>query len=168
MLCSQDRRYCSSHSATSRRGALWRRQGLLCASRLRLIKPARSRTLRCFVMEGAVIENGLASSFTHNSPRERRARIARLVGSERAANVELSWSGTYLTTWLISHTAKYLHRRDCVKQKLKRKSRSKTGDYGSSAMRTFRRDKGTRYISPRICYWYAVRAPSKLACSSRC
>lgn len=68
-------------------------------------------------MEGAVIENGLASSFTHNSPRERRARIARLVGSERAANVELSWSGTYFTTWLISHTAKYLRRRDCVKQK---------------------------------------------------
>jgi hypothetical protein len=78
-------------------------------------------------MEGAVIENGLASSFTHNSPRERRARIARPVGSERAANVELSWSGIYFTIWLISHTAKYIHRRDCVKQKLKENPDQKLG-----------------------------------------
>jgi hypothetical protein len=79
-------------------------------------------------MEGAVIGNGLASSFTHNSPRERRARIARLVGSERAANVELSWFGTYFTTWLISHTAKYIDSRDCVKQRLKKKIQGEIGE----------------------------------------
>ena len=45
-------------------------------------------------MEGALRENGSESSLTEVSPRARRARIARLVGSERAAKVELRWSGT--------------------------------------------------------------------------
>jgi hypothetical protein len=53
-------------------------------------------------MEGALIGNGSASSLTVISPRNRRARIARRVGSESAPNVELSGSGTYFTKWLIS------------------------------------------------------------------
>ena len=94
MLCSQERRYCSSHLSTSCKGALWSRHGLFCASRLRLIRPARSSTLRCFVIEGGAIENGSESSLTDSSPCESRARMARRVGSERAENVELSGSGT--------------------------------------------------------------------------
>src|SRR5215218_2011153 len=39
-----------------------------------------------------LIGNGSASSFTLASPSARRARIARRVGSARAANVLVSWS----------------------------------------------------------------------------
>ena len=68
-------------------------------------------------MEGAVIGNGAASSLTVSSPRKRRVRIARRVGSQSAANVELSWSGTYFTKWLISLLGKYPYRIISVKQK---------------------------------------------------
>ena len=111
MLCSHERRYRSSHLSTSRKGALSRRHGLFWASRLRVIRPARSRTLRCFVIEGAVIKNGSESSLTESSPCERRARMARRVGSESAANVALRWSGTYFTEWLISQWGNYLNSR---------------------------------------------------------
>ena len=53
-------------------------------------------------MEGGVIGNGSARSLTDSSPCESRARMARRVGSARAANVELRLSDTYFTLWLIS------------------------------------------------------------------
>lgn len=70
-------------------GAASRRQGRHWASRLRLINPVRSKTFRCLVIDGAAIENGSESSLTVVSPSARRARIARRVGSDRAANVSL-------------------------------------------------------------------------------
>ncbi len=87
MLCCQNWRYCSSHSEASRKGEASSLQGRHWASRLRLIKPARSNTFKCLVIDGAAIENGSESSLTVISPSARRARIARLVGSERAENV---------------------------------------------------------------------------------
>src|ERR1043165_9371715 len=56
------------------------------------MRPARSRTLRCFDTAGRLMSNGAASSVTAASPAARRARIARRVGSARAAKVWLSWS----------------------------------------------------------------------------
>src|SRR6202030_3407607 len=50
------------------KGAASRRQGRRCASRLRRIKPARSRTFRCLVMEGALREKGSDNSLTDVSP----------------------------------------------------------------------------------------------------
>jgi hypothetical protein len=44
------------------------------------------------VIDGAVIEKGSASSLTDVSPKARRARIARRVGSESAAKVALRGS----------------------------------------------------------------------------
>ena len=52
--------------------------------------PARSSTRRCFETAGMLMSNGSASSVTEHSPDARRARIARRVGSARAANVVLS------------------------------------------------------------------------------
>ena len=60
------------------------------------------------MIEGAVIRKGSESSLTDSSPCERRARMARRVGSESAANVALRWSGTYFTHWLISQWGNYL------------------------------------------------------------
>src|SRR5882672_87023 len=75
------------------------RRGRFCASRPREIKPARSRIFRCLEMAGWLIANGSASSVTDASPEARRARIARRVGSARAANVASSWSelGLFIT-----------------------------------------------------------------------
>src|SRR5580704_10397287 len=60
-LSSQKRRYSSTHPATSRSGPASSRQGRHCASRPRLISPARSSTFRCFETAGMLISNGLAS-----------------------------------------------------------------------------------------------------------
>src|SRR4051812_29924690 len=56
------------------------------------MSPARSSTLRWREIAGRLIGNGSASSFTVASPSARRVRIARRVGSARAANVSVSWS----------------------------------------------------------------------------
>ena len=65
------------------------RQGRHCASRPRVISPARSSTLRCFDTAGMLISNGAASSVTEVSPSASRARIARRVGSASAEKVAL-------------------------------------------------------------------------------
>ena len=62
------------------------RHGRHCASRERVISPARSSTLRCFDTAGRLMAKGLASSVTEVSPSANRARMARRVGSERAEN----------------------------------------------------------------------------------
>src|SRR5579872_2414651 len=49
------------------------------------INPACSSTFKCCEIAGWVISKGSASSFTVASPSANRARIARRVGSERAA-----------------------------------------------------------------------------------
>ena len=72
--------------ARSRDGRCW-------AARPRSIRPARSSTRRCLDTAWLLIVNGSASSATEASPSIRRARIARRVGSARAAKVALSWSG---------------------------------------------------------------------------
>src|SRR6187431_1161756 len=61
------------------------------------MSPARSSTRRCFEIAGWLSSNGAAKSFTDASPLARRARMARLVGSARAANVTLSGSGCCLS-----------------------------------------------------------------------
>src|SRR5438309_11022076 len=53
------------------------------------MSPARSSTFRCFETAGWLIRKGFASCITPASPEARRARIARRVGSARAAKV---WS----------------------------------------------------------------------------
>src|SRR6516165_2369405 len=58
------------------------------------MSPHCSRTLRCLETPGRVMSNGAASSLTVASPVARRARMARLVGSARAANVASSRSST--------------------------------------------------------------------------
>ena len=60
------------------------------------------------MIEGGLIEKGRASSFTEVSPRARRARIARRVGSERAAKVALRGSGPNLAIRLINLMANYI------------------------------------------------------------
>ena len=69
------------------------RQGRHCASRPRAIRPARSSTFRCLETAGRLMSNGSASSVTDVSPSASRARIARRVGSARAAKVALRRSG---------------------------------------------------------------------------
>ena len=54
-----------------------------------MISPARSSTFRCLEIAGRLIANGSASSLTEASPSVSRARIARRVGSARAAKVAL-------------------------------------------------------------------------------
>ena len=49
------------------------------------------------LIAGWLSSNGAASSFTEASPPARRARMARRVGSARAAKVTLSWSGCCLS-----------------------------------------------------------------------
>src|SRR4051812_49700340 len=56
------------------------------------MSPARSRTRRCLETACAVIGKGSASSPTVASPAVSRSRIARRVGSARAAKVALSSS----------------------------------------------------------------------------
>src|SRR5882757_6807208 len=82
-------------------GLAWRRQGRHCASRPRSIKPARSSTFRCFETAGRLMSKGSASFRTEVSPEARRARIARRVGSARAAKVALRRSDdTFLLLYL--------------------------------------------------------------------
>ena len=54
--------------------------------------PARSSTATCLEIAGRVRSNGSASSPTVASPSASRSRMARLVGSAKAANVMLSGS----------------------------------------------------------------------------
>ena len=68
------------------------RHGRHCASRPRSISPARSSTLRCLETAGRLILKGFASSVTDLSPRDSLPRMARRVGSAKAANVVLSLS----------------------------------------------------------------------------
>ena len=82
-------------------GAPRRREGRSCAVRPRSIRPARSSTPMCFETAWTLIENGAASSLTVASPSARRARIARRVGSARAAKVLLSWSTANVFTYLV-------------------------------------------------------------------
>src|SRR5713101_4468093 len=74
-------------------GFAWSRQGRHCASWPRSIRPARSSTLRCLDTAGRLMSKGSASFRTEDSPEARRARIARRVGSARAAKVLLRRSG---------------------------------------------------------------------------
>src|SRR5271155_5068762 len=72
----------------SPRGSM--RHGRHCALRLRAINPARSKTFRCLETAGRLMANGFASSVTEVSPRARRAKMARRVGSASAEKAVLS------------------------------------------------------------------------------
>ncbi len=93
-LLSQSCRLSSIQPIADSSGAASNRQGRHCASRPRLISPARSSTLRCLEIAWRLMENGSASSLTVASPDARRRRIARLVESPRAAKTLLSWSSS--------------------------------------------------------------------------
>ena len=92
-LSSQRLRYDSTQLPTSFSGATSIRHGLVCAARLREIRPAPSSTFRCFEIEGWVRSNGSASSLTVASPEASRAMMARRVGSASAANALFRLSG---------------------------------------------------------------------------
>lgn len=66
----------------------------------RVSSPAFSSTRRCFEIAGRDMSNGWANSVTDDSPRARRVRIARRVGSASAANVVSRLRSEYLTIWL--------------------------------------------------------------------
>src|SRR5690606_27090064 len=83
-LPSQKLRYRSTQLATSRSGVASRRHGRHWARRSCLINPARWSTFRCFVIAGALMSKGSASSFTVASPSASRSRMARRVGSASA------------------------------------------------------------------------------------
>jgi hypothetical protein len=58
-----------------------------------LVREVREQSaFGCLEIAGRVVLNGMANSFTAASPLERRARIARRVGSAIAANVMLRGS----------------------------------------------------------------------------
>src|SRR6185436_3182615 len=78
-----------AHSATSRSGVALRVRGRHWASCPRSIRPARCSTRRCLETAGPLISKGAEISLTEAAPRESRTRMARLVGSARAKNVEL-------------------------------------------------------------------------------
>src|SRR5688572_21431773 len=61
------------------------------------MRPARSSTFRCLEMAGWLISNGSASSVTVASPVASRARMARRVGSARAAKVRSRRSEACIT-----------------------------------------------------------------------
>src|SRR5260221_31017 len=102
-LPSQNWRYFSSQPVAFLSGLASRRRGRRWASWPREIRPARSSTLRCLEMAGWDMEKGLASSFTEASPEARRARMARRVGSARAAKVASSCSEELITIWFYNH-----------------------------------------------------------------
>src|ERR1700692_816560 len=84
-------------------GSVWSRQRLHWASLLCAINPACSSTRRCLETAGMLISNGSASSPTEHSPKSKRARMARRVGSASAAKVVLNPSlDMYFTDWLIN------------------------------------------------------------------
>src|SRR6185503_11471895 len=66
--------------------------------------PAPSSTLRCLEIAGWLMSKGSASSLTEASPDARRDRIARRVGSERAAKIASSCGedrvACCITDWL--------------------------------------------------------------------
>ncbi len=89
-------------AVASASGFASRQHGRRWASRPRVIRPARSSTLRCFEIAGCDISNGSASSITDASPEARRDRIARRVGSASAAKVA-SRSAAFITIWLYTN-----------------------------------------------------------------
>src|SRR5207244_6652509 len=84
-----------------------RRRGRRCASRPRETRPARSSTFRCLEIAGWLIANGSASSVTDALPDARRARIARRVGSARAAKMVSRRCVACITYWLYTGERAY-------------------------------------------------------------
>ncbi len=91
--CSHAARVCSAHVAISTSGSGRSRHGRRCPSRLRVIRPACSRTFRCLEMAGRLIGNGSANSSTVASPSANRRTIERRVGSDKAAKTTSNRSG---------------------------------------------------------------------------
>ena len=89
-LCSQTFRWCSIQVRAPVRGSGSKRRGRRRPSRPTRTNPASSSTLRCLDTAGWLMSNGSANSETEASPSAKRARIARRVGSARAANVASS------------------------------------------------------------------------------
>ena len=67
---------------------------------VRSIRPARSKTRRCLEIAGSETAWGDASSVTVATPRCKRARIVRRIGSAIAAKVRSSRLPECLTIWL--------------------------------------------------------------------
>src|SRR5690606_28001 len=70
------------------------------------MRPARSSTLRWCEIAGCVMSNGAHNSPTLASPRARRVRIARRVGSASASNVASSVTGSCISTILYKYQQK--------------------------------------------------------------
>ena len=126
--------------------AVWPRAGCgrRWASRFLEMRPARSSTLRCFEIAGWVMANGSASSFTVASPDARRARMARRVGSARAAKVASRRVVAVCITNEL-HNQLVLYTRDPTCQPQWVKSRSSTSDLAAS-----RESGGSPSLYPKI------------------
>src|SRR5580704_16925735 len=74
----------ASHWSIASTPAFAKRRGRFAPSTRRAIRPASSRTFRCWEIAGCVMSKGLASSSTVASPFASWARIARRVGSASA------------------------------------------------------------------------------------
>lgn len=87
---------------------------------VRVTSPASDSTSRCFITAGSDISNGAASSLTDRSccP-ERRASIARRVGSASAENVRSSAASIYLTMKLSLDDEAGMSREHATHQKQK-------------------------------------------------
>src|SRR5262249_21302026 len=89
-----------------RMGCALRRNRWTRPSFVRAIRPACSRTRRCFEIAGRDMANGVARSLTEVSPCARRSSSARRVGWASAAKTLSSACDIYLTIWLnIKNTA---------------------------------------------------------------
>ncbi len=117
---SPQRRRCvaiQSSAPSSASGSRW--QGRNWASCHREIRPLRSSTLRCLEIPGSDMSKGAASSPTVASPRARRLRMARRVGSASAVKAASSRSSVvvvtvlHLTSELVSCQVKYRRALPC-------------------------------------------------------
>src|SRR6185312_4322637 len=102
-------------------------RGRRCASTSIEMRPARSSTFRCLEMAGWLISKGSASSVTVASPVASRARMARRVGSARAAKVKLRRSEVCIAVWFHNCKVIYKDGNEPVKTFRNRETRQKRG-----------------------------------------
>src|SRR5215831_10420635 len=86
------------------------------------MRPACSKTLRCFEIAGWEISNGSASSFTVAWPDAKRANIARRVGSASAAKVASRWLVFCITIKLYNQVVIYIASRAFVNSQCRLRS----------------------------------------------
>src|SRR5207302_8878781 len=130
------------HSVASFKPSASSLQGRHWAFRLCRTSPARCSTFRCLEMPGRLRTNGLASSVTEASPWARRARIARRVGSARAANVTLNRSSVMAFRYLANYLNGRIRRSAGACQGGTLPKSGRAGRPGASAVDELQHDPG--------------------------